>query len=113
MGSELARDHGRLGRTWKVSVMVWMCESRKRDSSPPPAAFFARPPFFDIAAAVAVVSRGWEAEDGEEETTGTRGGAAAVEGFMRLGLRPLDVGVARAVGAASRYVRSSVSFISP
>jgi hypothetical protein len=60
IGSELGQDHGRFGRTWKVSLMVWRCKSRKRDSSPPPAAFFARPPFFDIEAAVAVAGRGWE-----------------------------------------------------
>jgi hypothetical protein len=41
-------------RTWKVSLMVWRCDSRKRDSSPPPAAFFARPTFFDMARALVV-----------------------------------------------------------
>ena len=79
--------------------MVWRCESRNRDSSPPPAAFFPLPPFFDIAAAVAVARRDREEEGGAsgEEPTGTRDGAAAVDGFMRLGLGLLDVGVARAV----------------
>jgi hypothetical protein len=58
-----------------------------------------------------VARRGREEEggaSGEEEPTGTRGGAAAVEGFMRLGLGPLDVGVARAARVASRFVRESV-----
>ena len=110
MGSELGQDHG----TWKVSLMVWRCESRNRDSSPPPAAFFPLPPFFDIAAAVAVARRDREEEGGAsgEEPTGTRDGAAAVDGFMRLGLGLLDVGVARAVKNRIK-IRARKCFLSP
>ena len=109
MGSELGQDHG----TWKVSLMVWRCESRNRDSSPPPAAFFPLPPFFDIAAAVAVARRDREEEGGAsgEEPTGTRDGAAA-DGFMRLGLGLLDVGVARAVKNRIK-IRARKCFLSP
>jgi len=94
--------------------MVWRCESRKRESSPPPAAFFPLPPFFDIAAAVAVARRDREEEggaSGEEEPTGTRDGAAA-DGFMRLGLGLLDVGVARAVKNRIK-IRARKCFLSP
>ena len=110
MGSELGQDHG----TWKVSLMVWRCESRNRDSSPPPAAFFPLPPFFDIAAAVAVARRDREEEGGAsgEEPTGTRDGAAAEDGFMRLGLGLLDVGVARAVKNRIK-IRARKCFLSP
>ena len=111
MGSELGQDHG----TRKVSLMVWRCESRNRDSSPPPAAFFPLPPFFDIAAAVAVARRDREEEggaSGEEEPTGTRDGAAAEDGFMQLGLGLLDVGVARAVKNRIK-IRARKCFLSP
>jgi len=63
---------------------------------------------------VAVARRDREEEGGAsgEEPTGTRDGAAAEDGFMRLGLGILDVGVARAVKNRIK-IRARKCFLSP
>jgi hypothetical protein len=97
VGSELRQDRGWLGRTrtWKVSLMVRRCDSRKRDSSPPPAAFFARPPFFDMATAL-VVCRVWAGKTRAARRSRREQEAAAAARqwrvYARLGLGPLESG---------------------
>lgn len=75
----------RLGcQTWKVSLMVWRCDCRKRDSSPPPAGFFAAPPLLGMAGSYRLVASRRRRREGEEEGCEPRRGGGGGGGGGRV-----------------------------